>query len=483
MRTWNSALFVVAMLVGGPTSASSDLSKAHPAAFCPDCWKFLTNPGDLDGAGRCSISGKKPVEVEAVTVSWYWCLPHQAWHRRPCGQDFSRPLSSTALLVPAGSESVSVRPYCPGDRKISDVGHEGTRCPVCSKPFVGAATVERRWYWCGTQKTWLTQPCSGNRNLLQCCTPRKGPVLAYSWEVPYLSEVSFSAARGDMPVQAEWLAVHLDDPHLIVVHVGFDANDPALSLRPTYFDGHIPGARPVAWQEITRTRNGIPNEMPSVEQLVPMVRSLGINREDRIILYDTGSGLEAARAYVTLDYLGLGGNAALLDGQWARWKGLNFPDSRMPEEVEPSNFVPRLRPEILVPVETMKDLAWLSRQEGSNVTILDARPPEEYTGQKPGKGIPRGGHIAGAKNLCWTELLEAAEEPLFRSEPELRGMFEAKGARPGQMVVVYCRTGVQASLLYFAAKSLGYETRLYDGSYFEWVREQELPAQDRWALR
>src|SRR6185369_10694023 len=97
----------------------------------------------------------------------------------------------------------------------------------------------------------------------------------------------------------------LDDPHLAVIHVGFDPADPSAAARPGYFDGHIPGARHLAWQEITLTRNGISNEMPPAEQLVKMVRSLGIDTDDRIVLYDTGWGLEAARAYVTLDYLGL----------------------------------------------------------------------------------------------------------------------------------------------------------------------------------
>jgi thiosulfate/3-mercaptopyruvate sulfurtransferase len=291
------------------------------------------------------------------------------------------------------------------------------------------------------------------------------------------------SARQEMLVEPEWLATHLDDPHLIVVHVGFDPAASPGSGRTTYFDGHIPGARSLAWQEIAVTRNGVPNEMPGAEQLVRMVRSLGIDDHDRIVLYDTGLGLEAARAFVTLDYLGLGGNAALLDGQWSAWKALKLPDSRMPEDVEPSAFVPRLRPELLVPLQAMQDLSWLARQAGNNVALLDARPAEEYEGRKPGKGILRGGHIPGASNLCWNRLLEAGETPVLRGDDELRAMFEAAGARPGRTIVTYCRTGVQASLLFVAARLLGYDVKLYDGSYFEWSRAEELPANDCWARR
>jgi thiosulfate/3-mercaptopyruvate sulfurtransferase len=287
-----------------------------------------------------------------------------------------------------------------------------------------------------------------------------------------------------MLVDAEWLAAHRDDAHLVVLHVGFDPSDRSTSMRSTYYDGHIPGARHVAWRELAITRKDIPNELPPVEDLVLWVRSLGIDVEDRIVLYDTGYGIEAARAYLTLDYLGLGKNAALLDGQWARWKGLNLPTSRMPEEVEPSAFVPRLHPEIFVTREAMKDFSWLAEQTGTPVALLDARAADEFTGYRAGKGILRAGHIAGAANLCWDQILEpTVEEPILRNEAELRALFEASGARPGRVVVTYCRTGTEASLLYFAAKFLGYEVKFYDGSYYEWSREEESPVKGSWAKR
>ena len=289
------------------------------------------------------------------------------------------------------------------------------------------------------------------------------------------------AARWDRIVQAEWLAAHLDDPHLVVIHVGFDPAEPGVSLqRSTYLEGHIQGARSIAWNELVVTRKGIPNEMPKVDQLVQLLRSLGIDRNDRIVLYDTGYGVEAARAYLMLDYLGLGEKAAILDGQWARWKALKGPVSCMPEEVEPSAFVPELHPEILVSLPEMKDLAWMARQMGGNVALLDARSAEEFSGYRAGKGIQRPGHIPGAANLCWNQLLSCEDTPLLRPEQELRAAFESAGARPGRTIVTYCRTGTEASLLYFAAKVLGYETRFYDGSYYEWSREDEGPIEGSW---
>ena len=36
-------------------------------------------------------------------------------------------------------------------------------------------------------------------------------------------------------------------------------------------------------------------------------------------------------------------------------------------------------------------------------------------------------------------------------------------------VVAYCRSGVRASLAYLSMQRAGYNVRLYDGSYAEWM--------------
>jgi thiosulfate/3-mercaptopyruvate sulfurtransferase len=42
-------------------------------------------------------------------------------------------------------------------------------------------------------------------------------------------------------------------------------------------------------------------------------------------------------------------------------------------------------------------------------------------------------------------------------------------------VIVYCRTGMDASVPYFVLRSLGYDVSLYDGSFVEWSRDRSLP--------
>jgi thiosulfate/3-mercaptopyruvate sulfurtransferase len=108
--------------------------------------------------------------------------------------------------------------------------------------------------------------------------------------------------RSEMVVSTAWLVARLNDPKVVVPHVARE--------RAHYDGGHIPGARFVGWGEITATRDGVPNELAPVAELHKLFERLGIGNDARIVLYGDSSGLSAARAYFTLDYLGHAGRAS-----------------------------------------------------------------------------------------------------------------------------------------------------------------------------
>ncbi len=279
------------------------------------------------------------------------------------------------------------------------------------------------------------------------------------------------AARGiraDMLVTTEWLARRLNDTSLLILHVGDD--------RKGYDAAHIPGARFVYWSDVAVTREGIPNELPSAEALARLFSTLGVAPGKRVIIYSEDAGLMAARVYVALDYMGAADRAALLDGHWTTWRA----EGRLTSSQRPADgqvqFMPRVSTDVVVALSAMRDLVWEANvTERSRLAIIDARPEAEYDGERAGGGVRRPGHIPGATNIFWMRNVVSEENPVMRPVAELRRLYEAAGARPDGLVITYCRTGGQASHAYFTARYLGYDARIYDGSFVEWSRAPDTP--------
>ena len=262
-------------------------------------------------------------------------------------------------------------------------------------------------------------------------------------------------------VSGAWLAEHLDDPRVVVLHVGSD--------RDAYDRAHIPGARFLPVSAILVERDGNINERPPVEHLDSVLESVGVSDETRVVVY--GQPLAAARAFFTLDYLGHGEMTSLLDGGIEAWTAEGRPLTDQQPSVSLGNFTPRPQDERVV------DAAWIHDRLGNpGIALLDARPEDQVTGAVAG-GVDRPGHIPGAVNIFWQRMIRSTGEPRLHDAETLRALFSEAGIEPGDTVVAYCRTGMQASFAYFVARYLGHETRMYDGSFMDWSRRPELPVE------
>jgi thiosulfate/3-mercaptopyruvate sulfurtransferase len=281
-----------------------------------------------------------------------------------------------------------------------------------------------------------------------------GGAIAQQAPAPSADEV-----RSDLLVSAAWLAESLDDPGIAIVHVGTDRN--------LYDAGHIPGARFLSLREIVVEEDGNLNQLPDLATLVRVFAELGVGDDARIVVY--GEPLHAARTFFTLDYLGHGDRTALLNGGLPAWKAAGRALSDAPPTVAPAGFTPRVQADRVV------DADWVARHlDDPRVALIDARPSAQFAGEEAG-GVERPGHIPGASNVFWQEMLQSAEQPLLKDPEALRQRFAGAGATADGTVVAYCRTGVQASMTYFVARFLGYDVKMYDGSFQDWSRRAELP--------
>jgi len=231
--------------------------------------------------------------------------------------------------------------------------------------------------------------------------------------------------------------------------------------------GKIGGAIELSFTQFVTTREGIPNELPSVERLDSLFESIGVGDTVPVIVY--GEPLAAARVWMTLDVLGHP-DARLLDGGIARWKAEGRPLSDVQVSPRPAVLTSRWRGERLV------DTEWVVRhRDSAHVLLVDARPPGEYAGTQQSLQVPRPGHIPGARSTFWRRLLQSDSMPALREEAELRQLL----AMPAGTTefIAYCRTGHMASMLYAVARELGLPVKLYDPSFVAWSGRGDLPVE------
>jgi thiosulfate/3-mercaptopyruvate sulfurtransferase len=268
--------------------------------------------------------------------------------------------------------------------------------------------------------------------------------------------------RDSLIVSTAWLSQHLTDDSLVLLQVG---------EKDEYLAGHIPGAQFIELSDISTPRgSGLVLELPPVAQLEAAFEKLGVTDKSRIVVYFGKDWVTpTARVFFTLDYLGLGERTAILDGGLPAWRVSGKQVTSAVNQPKPGRFTPRPKTQLVV------DAAWVKANlNHPGVMILDARAPKFYTGAEAGQ-MPRAGHIPGAKNIPFSSLVDDANK--FKSAAALRKLFDAAGVKAGDNLATYCHIGQQASLLYFAARYLGYEPHLYDGSFEDWSHHQELPVE------
>jgi thiosulfate/3-mercaptopyruvate sulfurtransferase len=114
---------------------------------------------------------------------------------------------------------------------------------------------------------------------------------------------------------------------------------------------------------------------------------------------------------------------------------------------------------------TVDELA--ARLGDPELAILDVRTAVEYSGERGYPCDPRQGHVPGARHLDVTDLVDRAAE-------ELRALM---GLPESAEIAVYCHSGSRSAMAAAALRAAGYDARNVPGSWHEWSRRAELPAE------
>ena len=275
-------------------------------------------------------------------------------------------------------------------------------------------------------------------------------------------------------VSTAWLADNLGDPDLRIfdatVHLRPSTPGPYRieSGRDDYRTGRIPGA---GFLDLTGDLSlaGAPLNftLPPLDQLEMAFGAAGIARGTRVVIYSTTTPMWSTRVWWMLRSAGFD-DVAVLDGGFARWVA----------EERPVEVGDRAWPPAALNLKA-REGAWANREDvlaaigDGGVCTINALSPSVHSGDSE-TSYGRKGHIKGSRNVPYAALL--GPDGTWRSDAELRALFDAVGAFERPRVICYCGGGISATMDALALARLGHPSvAVYDGSMSEWSRDPALP--------
>ena len=242
----------------------------------------------------------------------------------------------------------------------------------------------------------------------------------------------------------------------------------SLCKDTTYAQLHIPGAVHLAYADITASRGMTHGLLPEPAHLESVLSAHGISNDTQVIAYDDEGGGNACRLLWTLEAMGHQ-QFSLLNGGLHAWANEKHPLSREPAKPATSQFVASPDRTGIADAEYI-----LERLENQDLALWDARSVNEYQGISRFSQFP--GHIPGAVNLDWLEVMDRERNLRLKSTDELQQTLDGLGITVDKEVVTYCQTHHRSSLTYFVLKILGYQRiKGYPGSWSDWGNRPDTP--------
>jgi len=266
---------------------------------------------------------------------------------------------------------------------------------------------------------------------------------------------SVAQSHDSMPpiVDVAWLAQNMATQDLVLVDV---------RLATDYELEHVEGAVNIPYPELFAEGYLI----PGLDKLRELFSAAGIDSRSRILVYDDGSFIWAARAYWLFETFGQA-SVSMLDVGYGGWDADALPVTDAATQPVRSEYVPTVDHRRL---ETK--LSTRFAIDNDQRVIMDGRSADEYMGKE--SSALRFGHIPSAIHSSWVNnYTPSPQGNRMRPLSELAQVYE--GFDREREIVVYCNGGAQSALNYVVLQALGYKASVYDGSWFEWGNDPNVP--------
>lgn len=259
-------------------------------------------------------------------------------------------------------------------------------------------------------------------------------------------------------VSATWLHEHINDINLIILEARLEQSQSNLENENP--DLQIPGARLFDIKNnFSDTSNPLPNTFPSEKQFTAESQKLGINKNSKIVVYDTLGIYSSPRAWWMFKAMGHS-EVYVLDGGLPEWIKQGFPtENQNPNTSYPKgDFEAKFQPDLIKNKEQI-----LENISTKKAVLMDARSSDRFyaTQEEPRPGM-RSGHIPGSVNIPFTELQRDGK---YKSEAELKEILNLNK----QPLFFTCGSGITACIVLLACELISDNPKaVYDGSWTEW---------------
>ena len=271
-------------------------------------------------------------------------------------------------------------------------------------------------------------------------------------------------------VSTDWLADNLGNPGIVILDGSYHLPTAKRDAAAEFAVKHIPGAIRFDIDDICDPDDSLPHMMPTPALFAAKVSALGIGNDQRVIVYDVYGMQSAARTWWMFRVFGHD-NVAVLNGGLPKWESEGRAVTGGTEARAASTFQASFRPELVRGIDDIRRIV-----DAGGAQIVDARSAGRFTAAEPEpRAGMRSGHMPGAANLPFTDLLD----PAFREFKDADAILDhVRGANIdlGQPIITSCGSGVTACAVSLALFLIGKkDAAVYDGSWSEWGGRRDTP--------
>lgn len=253
-------------------------------------------------------------------------------------------------------------------------------------------------------------------------------------------------------VTTKWLKKNLNNSDLVIVD---------LRARDEYLKSHIKNA-----VNIPGLKSLFDDKffMPELGFLKELFSNAGIDSTSKVLAYDNGDFIWAARFYWILEVLGHG-HVGILNVGFDESLAKELPLDSIEVIAKRKEFIPRIdNKKLQTKLSTLMAIG--------NKTIIDGRKESHYQGKE--SLAKRFGHIPTAKNYACTQNYQVnANGNKMKDLEQLREIY--KDLPKDKEIILYCDGGAEAALNYIVLQELGFKASVYDGSWIEWGNDDAVP--------